>query len=302
MSAAVVIPFAGERIDELAEQLRALDDQSPPFAGEVIVSCNAVLSADGVTELKAVVASLAVAVRVVDSSARRGPSAARNIGWRASQAGDILFCDADDVVDVHWVIEMRRALRRAALVGGRLDYDLLNEPKYAAWRMQSRTGLPVSHGLRYTPSANLGVSRALLVALEGFDEDLLVGEDMDLCARAAARGVLVAFVERAVIHYRLRTGMLATARHGYSYGRGEALLRSKLRVSGIKPANSLVSLREVAAILKSIVLSLLGKQHPSRAAFLFGAVTGQAVSSFSYREVPIRHADSAEGRSARLES
>src|SRR5688500_11229213 len=46
-------------------------------------------------------------IRVVDDVERRGPAAARNAGWRASETDWIVFLDDDVVPEADWLIRLR---------------------------------------------------------------------------------------------------------------------------------------------------------------------------------------------------
>src|SRR6476469_9044416 len=110
----VVIPTfnAASMLDE---QLAALAAQDGDVDFEVIVADNG--STD---DLPGVVErwSDTLDVRTVDASARRGPSAARNIGATASTAPLLLFCDADDIATSNWVSSLAAALKEHPFVGG----------------------------------------------------------------------------------------------------------------------------------------------------------------------------------------
>ena len=138
----------------------------------------------------------------MDASATSGPSAARNIGAEAA-AGDLLaFCDADDVVGPGWLaVRCARHSRMRTLREASSSTASLNG---------RRRDTPVACGdapARADPgrlAANLGVRRAAFEALGGFDEDLRVGEDVDLCWRLQFAGYRFAFSSRAVVSKRDR--------------------------------------------------------------------------------------------------
>src|SRR5690242_355556 len=85
----------------LGEQLDALAGQDVGFAFEVLVCDNG--SRDATPALVRRRQEHEPWLRLVDASARRGPSAARNIGAGHARGRFLAFCDADDVVGQGWL-------------------------------------------------------------------------------------------------------------------------------------------------------------------------------------------------------
>ncbi|WP_244930157.1 glycosyltransferase [Nocardioides sp. W7] len=209
----VVVPVGGFDQD-LLDQIEALAHQRTDTDFEVVISANTV---EALGSLRAT--NLPPRFRVIDSTAVVGPSAARNAGWRSATGEVILFCDADDVVSSEWVQRLGELSVSHAIVGGPLDYDLLNRQGRGRWVHDWSKGLPTKFGhLPFLPSANLGVSRQLLEDLNGFNEGLRACEDTDLCWRAQELGNDIGFDPAAVVHYRLRTSYRATWRQSLTYG------------------------------------------------------------------------------------
>lgn len=243
----VVIPFGGG-VDLLREQLDAVTAQEHVNPRRVIVSVNVRLDRDMQTRLQGRYDSSTVPVDFVDATGATGPAHARNVGWRASSAEYVLFCDADDRVSGKWVGAMQSALQNAPLAGGRLEYSRLNPRREAAWQRQSIDALPRRWTyLPFTPTSNMGVSREVLSELEGFDEQLLVGEDIDFCWRAQQAGYQLNFAPEAVIHYRLRRSLRAMVRQSFMYGKGDAPLVAKHRALGAH-LSSAGYLKELVAV------------------------------------------------------
>lgn len=214
----VVMPI-GPRIDDLAEQLRALAGQtfSPGF--ELVLSLNGADESQVSSLVAAIIWPRDVRLAMVDSSDRRGPSHARNVGWRTASGRRVLFCDADDVVDEQWVARMSAALDGAPVVGGALDYARLNPASLATWGLVSADSLAVKFGhLPFAGSCNLAARREVLESLGGFDEDLSASEDVDFCWRAQYKGFGLAMAPEAVVAYR-RRGDLASL---YAQARNDA--------------------------------------------------------------------------------
>ena len=213
----------------LEEQLRALCEQRCMSQWEVVVADNG--STDASPEVVRSWASRNARIRMVDASARPGPSAARNIGADLA-AGDLLaFCDADDVVQPGWLNAILVGLRDADVVAGAFEHGSLNgQPLMAPQPAATRQLGHVPAGL----AANLGVRRSAFEALGGFDEDLLVGEDIDLCWRLQFAGYKFSTVADAVVAKRERETASEIFRHGLTHGRSGPRLYRKHRASGIR--------------------------------------------------------------------
>lgn len=246
----VVVPVR-DAAHVVGEQLAALQAQTHGDF-EVVVADNG--STDATVEAVRAAAG-ALRLRVVDASQRPGVSHARNVGARHAAAPKVLFCDADDVVDPHWVAAMAAALDRHDMVGGHLEVTKVNPPQVLAWAgSPTEDGLPVTMGhLPYGVGANLGLRRSVLAAVGGFDESYAGGhEEVDLAWRAQEAGLTIGFAPDAVVHYRLRGSLRSMARQRYWYGRSYAQLFRNFRDSGVRPTPLSRELRFYAVLLRSL--------------------------------------------------
>jgi glycosyltransferase involved in cell wall biosynthesis len=216
----VILPVR-DGLPWLEAQLDALAGQLCDTPWEIVVADNG--SGDG---------SLAVArewseresrIRIVDASARRGPSPARNAGVRAARGDLLAFCDADDVVQPGWLQACAAALAHADVVAGSFDMASLNG------RPREGTAPAATGQLGFLPAglaANLAVRRRPFEAVGGFSEDLSVGEDIDLCWRLQLEGYRFALVRDAVVAKREPRQLRPLFRLGLDYGRcGPGLYR-----------------------------------------------------------------------------
>jgi GT2 family glycosyltransferase len=83
-------------------------------------------------------------------------------------------------------------------------------------------------------SANLAVRRRPFEAVGGFDEDLLQGEDIDLCWRLQLRGYRFAIAPDAIVSKRSRSEFVAAFHQGIAYGRSGVLLYRRYRADGAR--------------------------------------------------------------------
>jgi mycofactocin glycosyltransferase len=159
-----------------------------------------------------------------------GPAAARNAGLAAVTTPVVAFVDSDVVPCDGWlpVLLAHLADERVALVAPRVRAP---EPgigasavaRYERWR--SALDLGAQSG-RIAPRTRVGfVPAAALVArtdalrdLGGFDEAMIVGEDVDLVWRLHDAGRRCRYEPAAEVRHDVRDGLRAWARRRMDYG------------------------------------------------------------------------------------
>jgi glycosyltransferase involved in cell wall biosynthesis len=121
-------------------------------------------------------------------SGARGPYAARNLGWRASEADIVLFLDVRSRPHPDWVLRLGEAFEEPGVALVTSDVRVRSGPSLAE-RVGERHGFFQRERYEredafrpYAPTCNLGVRRDALVEVGGFKELRSTG-DMDLCWR-----------------------------------------------------------------------------------------------------------------------
>lgn len=231
MKLSVVIPCLNEA-ETIAIQLEALANQKWSAPWEVILSDNG--STDGTLAIVEKYRERLPNLRIVDASARRGASYARNMGVWAATGEAVVFCDADDEVAPGWIAAMGEALAEYHFVVSQIEDEKLNPPWVKKIWHPSRNG-PRKY-LDFLPAAatwGIGVKRSLHEAMGGFNESLRRMEDIDYCWRAQLTGVELHFVPDAVVHYRYRSTVADTFRRAFLDGEFQALLYKKYAVVGM---------------------------------------------------------------------
>lgn len=166
----------------------------------------------------------------------RGPAAARNTGTRRAHTELVAFLDADVVPDPGWldtvlplfddpqvaaVAPRVRATAHPRAIAryefDRSSLDLGSRP--AAVRPMSRVS--------YVPSAALVVRRSVLSTLDGFDERLRFGEDVDLVWRIIAAGWAVRYQPESVVRHEPRSTLRSWLRQRFDYGTSAAPLSAR---------------------------------------------------------------------------
>lgn len=176
-------------------------------------------------------------VGIIQRGGARGPAAARNEGWRSTNSPIVAFLDADTEVGPNWLVPLLEhfadptvgavapRVRPPAPGTGTLDrferecspLDMGPQPSIVGPRRR----------VPYVPSAALLCRRDALEALDGFDEDLRLGEDVDLIWRAAEGGWTVRYEPAVVVEHRNRRSWAALGRQRFGYGTSAASLAAR---------------------------------------------------------------------------
>lgn len=169
--------------------------------------------------------------RVVTHPGNRGPAAARNTGLRHTNSVIVAFVDSDCAVTDGWLDPLLAhfddprvgAVAPRIVAQGRSHGVLARyEGARCALDMGPRPAL-VAPGapLGYLPSAALLVRRSAIAGI-GFDEDLRLGEDVDLVWRLVDAGWMVRYEPSVIVHHESRPNAYGWARQVFGYGTSAA--------------------------------------------------------------------------------
>jgi GT2 family glycosyltransferase len=252
----VVLPVR-DGLPWLDAQLGALAAQQCDEPWEVVVADNG--SSDASMVVVRAWSDRCGAIRAVDASGRLGPAAARNAGVRSAHGELLAFCDADDVVQPGWLRACVTALADADVVAGTFDFTMLNGVSAAHGDPEDAPGPAATRQLGFLPAglaANLAARRGALEAVGGFDEEMTVGEDVDLCWRLQLAGYRFAVASGAVVAKRERSDLGPLFRRALAYGRCGPFLYRRYRGRGAR--------RDLAGSARSwawlvVALPLLGR-------------------------------------------
>lgn len=224
----VVMPV-GSVEPELQEQLVALSGQTFEGSWELVLSLNTPGVRSDLEQALAAFTASDVDVSIVDSSAVRSASHARNVGAAAAKAERIAFCDSDDIADPAWLAAMVAALDEHRVVGGFLEEERLAVPGQENWRPPATPGgNPTFLGHDYLVSANMAIWADEFHDAGGFDESLLRGEDIAFSWALIRRDVVLGYSPDAIMHYRHRKGLWPMMKQHYLYGRGMSQILARI--------------------------------------------------------------------------
>jgi hypothetical protein len=144
--------------------------------------------------------ALAARLRTVTSGGR-GRAAARNVGWRASDAAWVVFLDDDVVPCRGWVTELAADLAAlpADVAASRGQVHVPLPPDRAPTERERAIRRVES---AYETSSDTAWRTDALRRLDGFDERFLHGrrEQADLALRARDAGLQIVMGRRAIVH------------------------------------------------------------------------------------------------------
>lgn len=244
----VVIPCFNDA-DALRATLRGLAESLPDSerTWSVIVVDDA--SQDPTSIEDAVAEEAALAPHLVRRTHNGGPGAARNTGLNHVTTPYVAFIDAGCVPEPGWLAVLMAHFQdaRIALVAPRVTADPdrhvpTNEAdggrivRWVAARIgryeRARSSLDLGSAparvaprtrVAYVPSACIVAPTATLRAVDGFDETLRVGEDVDLVWQLAERW-RVRYEPSAQVHHDVRATPHAWLRRRFTYGTSAAPL------------------------------------------------------------------------------
>jgi HAD superfamily hydrolase (TIGR01662 family) len=254
----LVVPTVGR--DSLGRLLAALAAAAGPLPGRLLLVDD---RADGSAPLLPAGSPprLAGLVRVVRGRAG-GPAAARNLGWRLTDAPWVGFLDDDVEPGPTWLADLAADLAglppEVAGSQGRLRVPLPAARRPTDWERNV-------HGLETArwATADMAYRRAVLAEVGGFDERFprAYREDVDLALRVVGAGHRIVGGRRLVTHPVRRAGRLVSVRlqagnaddvlmgalHGRGWRQAAAVPRGRRRRHLVVTAAGLAGLGALAA-------------------------------------------------------
>jgi mycofactocin system glycosyltransferase len=163
-----------------------------------------------------------------------GASACRNLAAREAKGNLLGFTDSDCVPHPLWLRELFPYFNdeRVGIVGGYVSnfYTRSTLDRYEEVKSSLNIG-PLSFRVEkdplsnaYIPSCNLIIRKKAFLEVGGFQVDLTVGEDVDLCWRTREIGYHLLYVPRGKIEHKHRKDLIHMLMRRYDYGTSEATL------------------------------------------------------------------------------
>jgi cellulose synthase/poly-beta-1,6-N-acetylglucosamine synthase-like glycosyltransferase len=160
--------------------------------------------------------------------------AARNRGLYTANGNVVLFTDADCVASSTWIEKMLACFERTpdvVGVGGTIE-------RYAPATVVELYGSNLVNGQRrlnylpimpfpYIVMGNAGFRRKSLIEIGGFDEELLSGNDVDICYKLGLKGYKISLCLDAIVSHENRKSIRQHFKRFFRYGTYQSLLFKK---------------------------------------------------------------------------
>jgi glycosyltransferase involved in cell wall biosynthesis len=164
----------------------------------------------------------------------------RNTGARLAAADILVFLDADVILDTDWLnpfMELREKLKTSPMLisGSRCQIPDDASSLARSWFWASKSSATTSH----IGTGHMVTSMTLFRKIQGFDEELITGEDFDFCVRAKASGATILRDQRLkVFHFGYPNSLKQFFLREIWHGSGDAeslkrIIESKVALTAI---------------------------------------------------------------------
>jgi lipopolysaccharide/colanic/teichoic acid biosynthesis glycosyltransferase/GT2 family glycosyltransferase len=250
----VVIP-AYNAAGIITSCIKALQEQKLSLPYEIIVVDDG--SSDNTADL-----AKESGAQVIRHTEKRGAAAARNSGISAA-AGDIIcFTDADCMPNENWIQQILRPFTNQDIIGTKGAYatkqreivarfvQIEYEDKYDLLLRQERINFIDTYSAAYR--------RQVLLANNGFDEQIFYVEDQELSFRLAARGYEMVFEPPAIVYHLHSNTLPSYFRKKFMIGYWKAQILRRFPGRAVQDSHTPQVLKVQILLLAIILATVVG--------------------------------------------
>jgi lipopolysaccharide/colanic/teichoic acid biosynthesis glycosyltransferase/glycosyltransferase involved in cell wall biosynthesis len=185
----------------------------------------------------------AAPVKLIRHERSRGAAAARNSGLRAAQGQIICFTDADCAPAPDWIGQITSPLcRDPETIGSKGVYGS-HQPQLVARfvQIEYEDKYDLLHGqeqIDFIDTYSAAYRRDVLLANDGFDENVFYVEDQELSFRLAARGYKMVFQPQARVYHRHSDTLLKYGRKKFMIGYWKAQIIRRFPGRAVKDSHT----------------------------------------------------------------
>jgi GT2 family glycosyltransferase len=171
-------------------------------------------------------------IKLISTGKNLGSSGARNLGLASARGDYILFTDDDCIAKDNWVEAMCAALDDHPIVAGAIE---ISNSGYAKFCHNISHFHPFIPGRRTGPvdflaGANMGFRRHVIDELGGFDDEMVLAGDMQLCLRARSKGYKPCLSQEAVVlHDPQDISLIGAVKSSFVHAASTIFLRNEYR-------------------------------------------------------------------------
>ena len=192
----------------------------------------------------------------LQTPSRKGPAAARNLGWKTANGQLVAFTDDDTLPDKHWLSAIMETYNGEEEVAysGRVKVPLPERPTDYE---KNTAGLEMAEFV----TANCCCSKAALEKVKGFDERFAMAwrEDSDLHFKLLQAGIPVVYLPDALVVHPVRQAPWGVSIKEQKKGMFNALLYKKYprlyrqKIQPVPPLNYYVMIISLVLFVIAIV-------------------------------------------------
>lgn len=224
-----------------------------------------------------------------------GPSDTRNFGLHKAKGDFLIILDSDLIIPENYIAIINKWLKKEKFdcfggPDGGLD-EFTDNQKAINFAM---TSFLTTGGIRgskfnkkfYPRSFNMGFTREVFEKTKGFNEKLLIGEDIDLSIRIYQLGFKVKYIDEAIVYHKRRSDFAKFYKQVFIFGRARYEL-SKIHPGSLKIIH-LLPLSYLFTCIGLLIIGIFTTRFAFFPIFLINLLFGfEAINKIGFKLAPL---------------